>query len=295
MVSKIYRRVILLAVLLFIFGGLFFVLNLAGGVSSASRINILDSLAHLSLTDNNDRFKAYELAKQKQNDPQDKEKDEKHKEEEKQKELDPCTVLNPLSRGFIDLTSLSSVGNEGKALPWVSRGYDSGNNYTIGVCSTPFKQNHDKFDELKDGVNSSLVGAYYIDHKSGQYISIGEYSTKPQFKGRKLTLTYENGSYCDNLVDSVTGERVRKSTILTFTCDREMMAKAHVLYIGSTNNCNYIFEVRSHHACPTAAKDNNLAAVWIFLLIVVAAIGVYFSGGLLYRHVKAKNGAKPLS
>lgn len=287
MVSRIHRRVILFSMVLFIFGGLFFILRQAGGVTSGSTISLFDSIAHLSLT--NDIHYPQKEQPKVQSPP----KGEEHKDEEhKPKDLDPCTVLNPLSRGFIDLTSLSSLGNEGRVLSWVSRGYESGNNYTIGICSSPFKQNHDKFNEIKDGVNSSLVGAYYIEND--QYISIGEYATKPQFKGRKLTLTYENGSYCDNLVDSVSGKRLRKSTILTFTCDREMMAKAQVLYIGSVNNCNYIFEVRSHHACPTAAKESNLAAVWIFLLIVLAAIGVYFSGGLLYRQMKAKTGSKPL-
>lgn len=283
MVSRIHRRLILFSVVFFIFGGLLIVLRLAGGLTTGSTVSLFDSISHLSLT--NDKHNPYQEPKVQPP------KEDDHKEEEhKPKELDPCTVLNPLNRGFIDLTSLSSLGNEGRVLSWVSRGYDSGNNYTIGICSSPFKQNHDKFNEIKDGVNSSLVGAYYIENE--QYISIGEYATKPKFKGRKLTLTYENGSYCD-LVDSVSGKRLRKSTILTFTCDREMMAKAQVLYIGSTNNCNYIFEVRSHHACPTAAKESNLAAVWIFLLIVLAAIGVYFSGGLLYRQMKAKNGSKP--
>ena len=58
------------------------------------------------------------------------------------------------------------------------------------------------------------------------------------FRGRKLTLTYENGSYCD-AVDSITNQRLRKSTILTFTCDREMSARALVSFIGQANECTY--------------------------------------------------------
>ena len=81
-----------------------------------------------------------------------------------------------------------------------------------------------------------------------------------------MTLTYENGSYCD-IIDKNTNQRLRKSTILTFTCDREMSARALVSYIGQANECTYFFEVRSHHACPTAAKANNLAAVWIFFVL----------------------------
>lgn len=209
------------------------------------------------------------------------------KQVEKKEEVvvqDACTVTNPLTHGFIDLRELSSISNEGKSVPWVSKGYDSGHNFTLGICSNPFRKLHQ--NEMKDDVNSTMVGGYYIDQTSGKYISIGEFSETPVFRGRKLTLTYSNGSYCDNLVDSVTGERLRKSSILTFTCDREMQSKASVSFVGSANDCSYFFEVRSVHACPTAHKADNLAAIWIFLFIFLAALFVYFSGGLLYKQMK---------
>ncbi|KAI5967388.1 MRL1 [Candida theae] len=211
---------------------------------------------------------------------------EEPKEEPKEETPDPCTVKNPLNQGFIDLRGLSATGNENKPAPWKSRGYDSGKNFTIGICSNPFKQSHNELNEIQDSVNSTRIGAYYVDPKTNKYVSIGEYSTQPMFRGRKLTLTYENGSFC-NAYDSASGARLRKSTILTFTCDREMSAKASVSYVGSANDCTFFFEVKSHHACPTAAKANNMAAAWIFLVIFLAALAVYFSGGLLYKHMKA--------
>ncbi|CAK9438404.1 uncharacterized protein LODBEIA_P26280 [Lodderomyces beijingensis] len=206
--------------------------------------------------------------------------------ESKTKPLDPCTVVNPLNKMFIDLSGLSSFGNDNKPMSWNAKGYDSGKNYTIGICSNPFKKHHDESSEIQDRLNSSKIGAYYIDSETNKYVSIGEYSTVPKFRGRKLTLTYENGSYC-NAYDSKTGERLRKSTVLTFTCDREMSAKASAYYIDSSNDCTYFFEIRSHQACPTAPPTNNSAAVWIFLFILLAALFVYFSGGLLYRHMKS--------
>ncbi|KAK6198830.1 uncharacterized protein RJT21DRAFT_122466 [Scheffersomyces amazonensis] len=122
---------------------------------------------------------------------------------------------------------------------------------------------------------------------------MGEFSTTPKFRGKKLTLTYENGAYCNKLMDTETGERLRKSTILTFTCDREMMAKASISYVGSSNDCSYYFEIRSHHACPTVSKANNLAAAWIFVFIVFAAFLVfYFSGGFLLKQMKSKQVTK---
>lgn len=207
---------------------------------------------------------------------------------ESDQELDPCTVINPHSHGFIDLRGLSLLGNEGRALPWTTKGYDYGRNFTLGICSTPFKKTHNGPREMKDGVNSTLVGGYYVDPQSGQYVSLGDFSTTPVIRGRKLTLTYTNGSYCDNFLDRATGKPARRLTMITFTCDRDMLAKASIAYVGSFNDCNYMFEVRSHHACPTAAKANNLAVVWIFLLIFVAALLVYFSGDLLYKNIRAQ-------
>lgn len=270
--------------------------------------HIFDSISHLSFVDGqliehkppnqpllNEQFKNIDsnpdinLQTIKQADGE--KKKLKEKEEEEEKQLDPCTVFNPINKGFIDLSGLSSLSNEGKALPWVSKGYDSGKNYTIGICSSPFKKHHSEITEIQDNLNSSLIGAYYVDAETKKYVSMGKYSTVPKFRGRKLTLTYENGSYCD-IIDNNTNQRLRKSTILTFTCDREMSARALVSYIGQANECTYFFEIRSHHACPTAAKANNLAAVWIFLFIFLAAVFVYFSGGLLYRQMKQASSAR---
>lgn len=198
---------------------------------------------------------------------------------EEMTDLEPCTIVNPLNHQFIDLSSLST-SDEGHPLPWIAK--DNGRNYTLGICSYPSKNTHD-FSDL----NATTVGGFYSDNST--FVSIGEFSTVPKFKGKKLVLTYENGSYCDKLIDSSTGERLRKSSIITFTCDRDMLAKASVQFVAEANDCTYFFEVRSHHACPTAPQANNFAVVWIFLLIVFTALGVYFSGGLLYKHLRVKN------
>lgn len=204
-------------------------------------------------------------------------------EEPENSDIDPCTVFSPL-KGFIDLRGLSSASNEGKAVPWITKGFDSGHNYLIGVCLSPIKKTNLKFS-IKDGLNASEVGAFFIDPASGQYVLMGQYSESPVFRGRKLTLTYSNGSYCDS-IKYANGERVRRKTILTFTCDRDMMSKAHVSYVAAVDDCTYLFEFRSDFACPTAAKADNFAAIWIFLLIFLAALMVFFSGGFLYRPLK---------
>lgn len=284
--SRLYQRLGLFAIFLVVCLGLYLIKQSEpNGTLTENGAHLFDTVAHLSLHDNSAKGKVGENVALKQT------AEENKKTQEKQKaglelELEPCTVISPLSHHFIDLSSLSSKGNEGRAMPWASKGYDSGLNFTLGVCSSPFKKTHDANDEVKDITNSSAVGGYYIDSKTGKYVSIGEYSSKPVVRGKKITLSYTGGSYCENMYNQETGEKVRKSTILTFTCDREMLAKASVSYVGSFNDCSYIFEVRSHHACPTAAKADNLAVIWIFFFILLAALLVYFSGGLIYKQIK---------
>lgn len=199
--------------------------------------------------------------------------------------LEPCTAWNPTSHQFIDLSSLSATGNEGKPLPWTLKGYDSGLNFTFGICSNPFKRLHQSARDVKDIEKTNRVGGYYIDPKLGMYVSIGDYSTQPQVRGKKIVLTYLNGSYCENVYDS-TGARIRKSSIISFICDREIMTRASASFVGSVNDCSYFFEVRSHHACPTAAKEDNLAVLWIFFFIFLSAFLVYLFGASLYKMVK---------
>ncbi|CAI5757937.1 unnamed protein product [Candida verbasci] len=209
------------------------------------------------------------------------------KQDDEEHKLDPCTVYNPISKGYIDLSGLSSISNEGKALPFNAKGYDSGKNYTLGICSNPFKQHHDNLNEIQDNVNQSLIGGFYINDQH-KYVSIGEFSTTPKFRGRKLTLTYENGSYCENTLDSF-GKKLRKSTILSFTCDREISAKAQISFIGQINECSYFFEVRSHMACPTAAKEQKGNVILILLIFIGSFVGLFWITSFLKRFMKTNN------
>lgn len=201
--------------------------------------------------------------------------------------IDPCTVVHPLNRAFIDLRELTPIGNDGKPMPWIAKGYESGHNYTVGICSSPLVKNRDKSYDTEDLVVRLKVGAFYLSEK-GEYVSLGEFSSAPRFFGNKLSLLYENGAYCDKITDTATGEKARKSTLLTFTCSRSLTRKASVQYLGSFDDCKYVFEVKSIHACPTAPESNNMAATGIFALIVLTALGVYYSGELLYRRFKTK-------
>lgn len=258
------RRLALLAVAIFIAVGLFIVEQRPQNLLENHRFPSLHDLVH--------------------------EKNPPSNQETHDGELDPCTVLSP-QKGFIDLRGLSVVENHHGLdvhLLWSSRGYDLGHNYTIGVCLGAIKRNLLSSADVVDGLNATEIGAYYIDQPLGRYILMGQVSSKPVYKGRKLTLTYEGGSQCDGMTFK-DGSPLRRRTILTFTCDREMLTKAHVSYVASVDECTYFFEVRSHLACPTAAKADNLAAIWIFILILLAALLVYFSGGVLYKALKRQS------
>ncbi|ODV63012.1 Mrl1p, partial [Ascoidea rubescens DSM 1968] len=217
--------------------------------------------------------------------------------------LEPCTVINPANNGFYDLSDLyssvalassssnsnpnavinpNSNSNNGALAPgpstpgavgWNAKGHDYGMNFTLGICSSPLKPNN----EVVDITNTSLVGAYYTDFE-GQKFSIGNFNTTPIFRGRKLTLTYQNGSYCPN-----TNNHLRKSSILNFICDKELLTKASISFVGVLNDCDYFFEVRTSHACVTSKKTDNLTAIWIFLSIVMAFLIVSCGGGFLYK------------
>lgn len=193
-------------------------------------------------------------------------------EEKEQRELDPCTVLHPLTHQFIDLRELSYL-ESGTPLAWHARAFDNNNrNFTLGICSNPYNYK----GALDPEVNQTAVGGYFNNPNDNKLTSIGEYATTPEFHGRKLTLTYTNGLYCPNLIDAATGEKMRRSTIITFTCARDMMARASIHFVASAHDCTYFFEVRSHHACPMAPRSNDMAAVWIFALILTSAVFVIY-------------------
>ncbi|ODV83593.1 hypothetical protein CANARDRAFT_29825 [[Candida] arabinofermentans NRRL YB-2248] len=197
--------------------------------------------------------------------------------------IEPCTVINPLTNQFFDLRSLGSLGPDSLTQAWNARGFDYGRNFSLGICSTPLKQlSHISNKDFQDIDNKTEVGGYFTD-EFGNKQSIGQWSTIPKFRGRKMVLEYNDGSYCKNTIG---GEKLRKSTILSFTCDREIMSKAQVSFIGSLHDCSYFFEVRTIHACPTAAKEDDSALIYIFLFICLCALAVYMGAGFVYKFFK---------
>lgn len=197
----------------------------------------------------------------------------------------PCTITNSYTNQFFDLRPLGGLGFEGDAQAWNAKGFDYGRNFSIGVCFTPLRQlsSLTRLD-FRDSLNKTNVGAYYTSQE-GKKVSIGQVSTDLKFRGRKLVLEYENGDICPDLMNSK-GESLRKSTLLSFTCDREIMKKARVNYLGSFNNCSYHFEVRTIHACATSTDVDDDEVLWIFVGVFLAALVVYFGANKIYAIIK---------
>ena len=193
--------------------------------------------------------------------------------------IQPCTITNPLTNQFYDLRELSSLlDNEIQA--WNSKGFDYGHNFSIGICSTPIKNlnNLTPLDFI-DSSNKSNIAGYYTNEQ-GNKVSIGSISSNLKFRGMNLVLEYTNGDKCDS-------NEYTKNTLLTFKCDREMMSKARVNYLGSMNNCSYFFEVRTVHACATSNEKDETAIWGIFLLISLSALAVYLFAGFIYKIIQS--------
>lgn len=156
-------------------------------------------------------------------------------------------------------------------------------------------------------------------------------SSNPIFRGRELVLNYTSGSPCDSPLTKNSGRSLigdddeehddekdhdrndserptrRKSTIITFQCEREPLApKAHLSFIGaSEDECTYIFKARSMAACggvnETAqslgpggvfgvmyASYNSLTIQLVLELLIIfhrflIAAAVYLFGGIAYQ------------
>ena len=79
----------------------------------------------------------------------------------------------------------------------------------------------------------------------------------------------------------------RKSTTIFFACDRDVVGgNAQVSFIAvDPDECNYVFKVKSAHACATAEphKPGSVGPGSVFAIILVVAVFVYVLGGVFYN------------
>jgi cation-dependent mannose-6-phosphate receptor len=136
-------------------------------------------------------------------------------------------------------------------------------------------------------------------------------SSNLTIRGKRLILQYTNGSPCgssskrdirsdddDDDKKKKTEGSGKKSTIISFHCDKDPLASApSISFVGvDPDECAYSFEVLSKDACigsPPAAQGVGPGAV--FAIIGVIAILVYFLGGVFYqRNVNHARGWRQL-
>ena len=77
----------------------------------------------------------------------------------------------------------------------------------------------------------------------------------------------------------------KKSSLISFICDRDSLSPAHVSFIGaSPDECTYFFEARSSAACGGAvAPTASVNAGGVFAVIFFIAVAVYLLGGIAYQ------------
>ncbi|TGO40774.1 hypothetical protein BHYA_0032g00550 [Botrytis hyacinthi] len=217
-------------------------------------------------------------------------------EDKKPKPVDPCTISSTTG-SFFDLRPLSIQAPEEGKKPaknaktdsWHARGYDYKGNFTLNVCAPVV-------EEVKDfvGVDKNHwknVSAFY--EYDGKKYSVGQQSGNLTLRGRKLVVEYTNGSPCggknkkrswDDDDDDDKSIR-RKSSIISFHCEKDPLATASASYVGTDpEECAYFFEVRSQAACGgSEPAKQTVGPGAVFAIIGVIAILVYFLGGVFYQ------------
>lgn len=242
-----------------------------------------------------------------------------------EKSLDPCTIISPLTGAFYDLNTITvqplkdhkKAHKDDRDESWHARGYDYGKNFTLNFCA-PVIEDLDNVIDVPESLWKN-VSAYYTDGDS--QISIGQASSKPIFRGRKLVLNYTEGSYCDEKPSRLLARKLRdhdeddedddddedhhekkpsdrkkpskptetrrqKSSLISFICDRDSLApKAHITFVGtSPDECTYFFEAKSMAACGGASvAPQTLGPAGVFGVIFLIAAAVYLLGGIAYQ------------
>ncbi|EPS42832.1 hypothetical protein H072_3215 [Dactylellina haptotyla CBS 200.50] len=182
----------------------------------------------------------------------------------------PCSATSNRTGTFVDLRDLIRKGSDSNYNP---RGYDYNTNFTLNICAPIISSTDLKFHALPEAHN---VSAYYL--KGDVAYSLGDASTTPKFRGRKLVLEYTGGSLCPKLdaqgvpIEGKDNEDgFRKGAILSFTCDRELIGPATISFVGQQNECSYWFDVRTSSACATV-KQQPLGPVSIFSIMYAPPI-----------------------
>ena len=240
----------------------------------------------------------------------------------------PCTLHSSSTGSFYDLRPLQilhSTAKDARNDSWHAKGYDYGANFTLNFCGPVIEKLEDVNDVSEYSWRN--VSAFYRTADDEVY-SIGQQSADPIFRGKKLVLNYTSGSLCPELDDhgapkfaprkilddddddddddeddkphskkpskgkapssKPSSSKRRKSTLLSFQCDRDPLFTEHpqISFVGSPDHCTYFFEVRSRYACGGAissGESGSLGPGGVFGVILAITVLVYLIGGCVYQ------------
>ncbi|CBF74717.1 hypothetical protein AN4095.2 [Aspergillus nidulans FGSC A4] len=200
-------------------------------------------------------------------------------------ELAPCVARSPTTGLYYDLNALhvQPLPSDEKSRKymrdesWHAKGYDYNANFTLNVCG-PVVENITDVVGIEEE-RWQNVSAYY--QTNGKTYSIGQQSSDPFFRGRKLVMNYTDGSPCDD-----EGSH-NKSTIISFLCDRDVTTSTPIFsFVGTMDQCTYFFEVRSSAACGGYGHNpagQGLSPGGVFGIIALIAVAAYLVGGCAYQ------------
>ncbi|GAA5874069.1 hypothetical protein JCM1840_006133 [Sporobolomyces johnsonii] len=166
---------------------------------------------------------------------------------------EPC-VLHGASIGKFDLNPLRNKDSD-----YIATNPDGGS-ISLNFCGPV----SDKSSPVE---NAEKMGAYIEDSSGG--ISLGQYSTTPQYHNGQLSLTYKDGSACPS-------SNARRSSLIYLQCDKSWSTSGPTL-IDSLDDCTYFFTMKTPHACPSTG--GFFSAVWsiiVFFFWLSLALGAGF-------------------
>lgn len=181
----------------------------------------------------------------------------------------PCTITSPSTGSFFDLRPLirtpPSDTSTATSPDWTSSGHDYNATFFLNVCEPVLSDTSSVHGIPADSPYHRNISAFYSYSDNATY-SLGIANSTLLLRGRKLLLEYHNGSPCPG------GGELRKSTLISFLCDRDMSPKTlDVAFVGHGGECAYFFEIRSREACATSkgAVEEGLSPGAIFAVMLV--------------------------
>lgn len=147
---------------------------------------------------------------------------------------------------------------------------------------SPCGTSHDKRGSVHDG-------ASYRHYDDDTDDSLGAHSKAKDDDQKKPGKDDDKDQGKDKGKDSDKSVR-RKSATISLLCDHDPDTQTTASFVGTDpDECAYFFELRSQHACPSAAphKPGSVGPGSVFAIILVIAILVYVFGGIFYQRTVA--------